>query len=248
MAKQKGLIGLTGTIGGVTFYYRKGKPVARLAGGGFNGDAIKQSPKMARVRENGSEFGKVSKAKKLVRLGLYPFLRDYKDVTLHGRMMTLFQQIKVLDTLSARGQRLFENGLATDEGKNLFLRFDFTTQKASAMLPGAGQFDVGAQQYRITGIAPEKIRLPKGATGMHLCFGILRADFAQETYELYSSPTLLLDTAFTDPSITLTPTALPSGDGVRIAVLQVRYYQEVNGTPLLLHDLEAQALEVVGVY
>jgi hypothetical protein len=36
MAEQKGLIKLTGTVGEFNFYFRKGKPVARKAGGGFN--------------------------------------------------------------------------------------------------------------------------------------------------------------------------------------------------------------------
>lgn len=41
MAKQEGLIRLRGTIDGVNFYFRKGKPIARKAGGGFNGASIK---------------------------------------------------------------------------------------------------------------------------------------------------------------------------------------------------------------
>lgn len=41
MAKVKNIVGLQGTIGGVNFYLRKGVPLARAAGGGFNGDAIK---------------------------------------------------------------------------------------------------------------------------------------------------------------------------------------------------------------
>ena len=52
MATQKGIISLTGTLGDINFYFRKGKAVARKAGGGFNGKAIKTKPSMVWIREN----------------------------------------------------------------------------------------------------------------------------------------------------------------------------------------------------
>ena len=70
MASQKGIFPLEGTLGGVNFYYRKGKAVARKSGGGFNGMAIKTKDSMVRVRENGSEFGSVSKVKKMIRMSV----------------------------------------------------------------------------------------------------------------------------------------------------------------------------------
>lgn len=248
MARQKGLVPLIGTLGGINFYFRKGKPVARIAGGGFNPEAIKKSLKMQRVRENSSEFGRVSKAKKLVRVGLHPFLKDYADVTLHGRMMRLFQEIKVLDTVLERGHRRFENGLDTDAGRLLLMGFDFTAQKASEMLPGDGAFDAVAQHYMIANIQIEKLRLLQRATGMQVCFGILEVDFEGGTQAFFSSTPLFIARDFSGDDVTLIPETLPSGNGVRIAVLQVRYYQEVNGERFLLKDLGMQGLEVVRVY
>ena len=70
MAKQKGIIPLVGTIGGVNFYYLNGQPIARRAGGGFNGKAIKTKASMHRVRENASEFGHCSKVNKVFRHAL----------------------------------------------------------------------------------------------------------------------------------------------------------------------------------
>ena len=64
MATQKGIVSLVGTVGGVNFYFRKGKAVARKAGGGFSGKAIKTKASMMRVRENNSEFGHCSSVKK----------------------------------------------------------------------------------------------------------------------------------------------------------------------------------------
>jgi hypothetical protein len=245
MAKQKGTVKYDGTMDGVNYYFRKGEPLAREAGGGFSSDSIKKHP---RIKENADEFGLVSRAKKLVRLGLHPFLADYADVTLHSRMMTLFQQIKVLDTVSDRGQRTFENGLATDEGRWMMTQFEFTRQRASEFIPGKGQFDAASQSYTVSNLNPDQLRLPKGATGMRVCLGILQLNFTERTWKFFSSPPLFIDAGFSDTSFTLTPTELPNGDNVRIAVLQVRHYAEVNGKQFLLNDLGTQGLEVVGVY
>ena len=248
MATQKGLITITGTIGGFNFYEDNGKNIARRSGGGFNGEAIKTKPEMVRVRENSSEFGMVSKAKKVFRLGLYPFLKDIKDITLHGRMMSLFQTIKVLDTFSERGKRIFQNGLTTDEGRTLLQDFAFTPQKASSMLPGVGIFDPVTQQYTVSDINLNNLRLPKGASGMQVYFGVLVADFDAETSMLFKSNVIFIDINFSVPSFTLTPDSLPSGSGTRISVLQVRYYQEVNGKVFLFYELGEQGVAVLGVY
>lgn len=248
MAKPKGMISLKGTINDINFYYLNGKAVARAAGGGFNRESIKKSPKMVRVRENSSEFGMVSKAKKLIRLGLYPFLHDFKDVTLHARMMRLFQEIKTLDTVSERGQRTFQKGLATNEGRSLLVNFAITQQKASIMLPGHCVFDAVAQKYTVSNITPSTLRLPKGATGMKVCLGILEADLNAEVSKLFVSDVVSIDANYGNTSFVLTPEPLPTADGVRIAVLQVRYYQEVGGKVFLFNELKEQGLEIVGVY
>lgn len=247
MAKQKGIVQLTGTLNGLNFYFRKGVPVVRTAGGGFNGKAIKTKPEMVRVRDNASEFGRVSSAKKVFRLGLHPFLKDLADVSLHGRLMRLFQEVKRCDTVSERGQRRFEKGLATDEGKALLLSFVFTSQKASAFLPGTGVFDAALERYTLSAVQLKRLRLPKGASGMQLCLGVLVADFEQGTTAFFKSTAVQLH-AQNAADFVVTPEPLPVGTGVRIAVLQVRYYQEVNGTIYLFQELSQQGLEVVGVY
>ena len=105
MAKQKGLIQFEGTIGCINFYFRKGKAVARKSGGGFNVKAIKTKASMVRVRENGSEFGAASRAKKLLRLSIQESSLHSNDATSHIRMMTLVEDIKVYYLISQRGKR-----------------------------------------------------------------------------------------------------------------------------------------------
>jgi hypothetical protein len=248
MAKQKGIVKLVGTLGELNFYERKGKPVVRQAGGGFTSEAVKKGANMVRVRENAGEFGTVSRAKKLVRMGLHPFLKDVKDVTLHGRMMTLFQTVKALDTESLRGQRLFEKGLATPYGRQLVLDFDLTPKRAGMLLPSHGTFDAAAQSYTLPTLLPKTLKMPKGATGLQVSLGVLHVDFAEATFKFQSSAPAFLDPNAPSTTITLTPEPLPLGTGVHFAALQVRYYQEVNGSRFLLNDLNAQGIDIVGVY
>lgn len=66
---------------------------------------IARDPAFARTRENGTEFGMVSRAGKLLRDGLKGFLRDVPTDELDLRVMRKLMDIKAQDTVSARGQR-----------------------------------------------------------------------------------------------------------------------------------------------
>jgi len=81
VAKVKSIIALNGTLGGINFYKRKGVPVARQAGGGFNGEAIKTKASMVHVRENGSEFKGCMQTVQFFKMGLQLFLSTFKDGT-----------------------------------------------------------------------------------------------------------------------------------------------------------------------
>lgn len=103
MAKVSGIIQIEGTLSGITFYKRKGVWIARKAGGGFNGKAIKTKASMVRVRENGSEFGRCMKSVQLFKKALFPLLVLVKDTDRHARIVSLFTKIKNSDVVSERG-------------------------------------------------------------------------------------------------------------------------------------------------
>ncbi len=125
MAKIDGIIKFTGTINGVNYYCRGGKFYARKAGGGFNGEGIKSSPKMKAVRQNNSEFGRVSTTKKHFKKSLEPILSGVNHPNLHRSMMSLFQQIKNCDVDSPRGSRNIFTGLESLAGQQLLENFHF---------------------------------------------------------------------------------------------------------------------------
>ena len=237
MATQKGIIPLVGTIGGINFYFRKGKAVARRAGGGFNGKAIKSKPSMVRVRENNSEFGDCSRVKKAFRIALTPFLSRYKEGTLHGRMMQLFQGIKDCDTDSVRGSRKIGVGITTVAGLALFKKFQFTPKcDVSVVVPMNGIYDAVACVYNVVDFAISLVRFPAGATHMELQFGALGVDFDLGIYKLFMGNAIVFERNVEVSNFTLYPSVIPETGLLRYAFLGVTFYQEINGVKYVLKE------------
>jgi hypothetical protein len=244
MAKQEGIITLSGTLAGINFYIRKGKAVARRAGGGFNAKAIANSLKMVRVRENNSEFGNCSKVKKLFKDGLFSFFGTGKDSLLHSRMIGLFMAIKDCDTSSERGKRTVAHGLQTQAGKKLLTDFEFTTLAlpiTNASISGdflnltINNFDIAT------------IDFVSGATHLELCYGALVFDFDKATTVLHRSAvvTLAITAPATPVLLSIVPFAV--GTALPIGVLGYRMVQVVNGAKYPLKELGSYGLRVLKV-
>ncbi|PVW16414.1 hypothetical protein [Marixanthomonas spongiae] len=247
MARQTGIIKISGTIDGVNFYKTKAGHLSRKAGGGFTSHAIKTKPNMRRVRENGTEFGRCSKSKKHFNQALRPFLCIHKDGTLHGRMMRRFTGLKKLDTVSARGERHVGQGIQTEEGKRLLRDFNFTPSCAVAsFLSGTTHYDASNHTFTVTDFDVKQISFPTGATHIAVTLGVLHFDFDTNRYELQQSPPTYIDAQFTADTFSLQAPA-PTLPGTAIAVIGVKFYQEVGGQFVVLRGKDTVGLLVVSV-
>lgn len=248
MAKQKGFLQMQGTLGGVTFYTLHGKPVACLAGGGFNGEAIKHKPSMQRVRENGSEFGYCSRGNKAFRMAIRPFYEFYPFTSIHSHLMTLFTQLKDLDTLSPRGKRQIALGLQTNAGKALLKTFNYTPLSTlKTVLPFAPVFDAAHYGLQYNAMDVSKLKLPKGATHLKLLYGILDFDFETMQVQTYTAEPVFIDAHFTGSTLLLQPTQTPIVQHTGIAALGMRLYQNIDGVLYPLEDERFVGFYVVGV-
>lgn len=248
MAKQKGIIPLVGTIGGINFYYLHGKPVARAAGGGFNGTAIKTKKSMERVRENGSEFGSCSRVNKVFRQALRPFYTNHKFTFFHSRLMTLFTSLKALDAESVRGERRVFKGIETAKGKQLLLDFGYTPDcKPQLALPFSYSMDWPTYTLTIPQFNIQHVPFITGATHIALQFGVLDFNFETLDYELHLAAPLVLPKDDARANLSLTPTSLPTGLGLQLAVLGIRYYQEVDGLMYVLNAQNGVGIAVLSV-
>jgi hypothetical protein len=231
----------------INFYFRKGKPFARKAGGGFNGETIKKSPTMVRVRENYSEFGNCSRVKSRLKASLHPFLYQYTEGELHGRMMQLMQQIKACDTVSERGKRTVGIGIGTPMGERLFRKFVFTPKRSiSKTLMGSSSFDWDTYSYTLSRFAIKNVRFVRSATHVEVSLGVLCFDFETLDSKLFMGTPLLIGRDFDSSIFSLCPKDLPVGGGKQFAFVGLRFYQEVNGVRYLLQDEGTIGLEVVG--
>ena len=249
MAKQKGMFPLEGSLGGINFYFRKGKPVARAAGGGFNGDAIKTKPSMERVRENGSEFGMVARAKKLIRLSVAEDLLHAKDGELHGRMMSVLQEVKVADLISERGRRTVWQGLATEAGKKLMTGFLFIPkQGVTHLFSKLPVVELIGKRCVCGDLIASDLLFPKSATVVRLHYFVVDYDVEHMEYVRYSAAPLFVSKDGFDSVVPLFELMdLPDAFGTRMAFLSVQFYQEQNGKLFELKENGMAGVRCLGV-
>jgi hypothetical protein len=106
MAKQKGILKIKGSLGGLTFYEKDGENIVRTTGG-VDKERIKNDPAYKRTRENMSEFGASAKVGKALRMGLANVIKLMGESSLVGRLTGLMKKINTLGS-GDRGQRSFE--------------------------------------------------------------------------------------------------------------------------------------------
>ena len=111
MAKQKGIIKLDGTIGGITFYKSQDGYLAREKGG-VPADRIANDPAFQRTRENGEEFGRAGKAGKLLRNAIRAMLQNASDSRMVSRLTAEMVKVIQEDVTNVRGLRNVIDGEA----------------------------------------------------------------------------------------------------------------------------------------
>lgn len=126
MAELKGILKISGKLGGLSFYKMNGKIIVRNPGG-FDGEKIRKDEKYANVRMNASEFGRCSKFGGKLRRALHPFVKDFNDPVLHGRMAKMLYDLMKLDTISRKGERTVQHGLLHAESAKILSAFAWNT-------------------------------------------------------------------------------------------------------------------------
>lgn len=105
MARVKQLDRITGTLGKVSYYTRKGSDeIFMRTKGGATKEQIKRRPEFANVRKNNKEFGGCSKMSKAIRMAFYG-LHHVADYNLAPALCSLMKNIQQADTEGAWGER-----------------------------------------------------------------------------------------------------------------------------------------------
>ena len=248
MAKQKGIIKLDGTIGGITFYKSQDGYLAREKGG-VSAEKIANDPAFQRTRENGEEFGRAGKAGKLLRNAIRAMLQNASDSRMVSRLTQKMVEVVQADITNPRGQRNVIDGEA-----ELLQGFEFNISgKLGTTLyaPYTSTIDrvAGTLEASIPSFVPlNMIAAPGGTTHFKVVSAGAEIDFENETFVMDSNASAILPWDSTATAVlTLTNTITANSTKPLFLALGIEFYQEVNGQMYPLKNGAYNALALVKV-
>lgn len=248
MARQDGVIKLTGQMGGISFYKSRDGHLVRLKGG-IDGDRIKNDPAFARTRENGAEFGRAGSSAKLLRTALRTSIMNVSDGRMASRLTQLMVKVIQADATNARGQRNVLDGevsLLTGFEFNQNARLDKTFFAPYNMIidRAAGTMTITIPPFN----AAQMIAAPQGATHFKLVSGGTAIDFESGSYVTNNAQSLETEINSTQvPEIILNQAVTSGSDKPLILVFGIEFYQQVNGELYALRNGAFNALTIAGV-
>jgi hypothetical protein len=248
MPRVNGVVSFQGTYEDMTFYKKEGKNYVRKKSG-VSKERIANDPNYVRTRENMNEFSLNISSGKMLRLSLGSLVFKAKDARLSNRLMQTMSKIKNLDSTSARGERSVSNGIATAEGKQYLIGFDFNSNAPlDSVLFANYTLDTATGEIAIASIIPaDQLRFPEGATNVVFQCGVLNIDFATGLTDLVLSPPNNMLLNMTQSSISMIPASMPTGAGVTVYLFIVTFFQEINGVQYSLKNEEYNVLHIVDV-
>jgi len=249
MAKQKGIIKLDGTIGGITFYKTTEDGYLAREKGGVSADKIANDPAFQRTRENGEEFGRAGKAGKLLRNSIRAMLQNASDSRMVGRLTQKMVEVIQEDLTNPRGQRNVIDGEA-----ELLEGFEFNISgKLGTTLyaPFTGTIDrvAGTLTANIPAFVPiNMLAAPGGSTHFKIVSAGAEVDFENETFVIDTQATAVLpwDSAAT-AVINLINAVTANSTHPLFLALGIEFYQEVNGQMYPLKNGAFNPLSLVKV-
>jgi hypothetical protein len=249
MAKQKGIIKLDGTIGGITFYKSTLDGYLAREKGGVSADKIANDPAFQRTRENGEEFGRAGKAGKLLRNAIRAMLQNASDSRMVGRLTQKMVEVIQEDLTNPRGQRNVIDGEA-----ELLEGFEFNISgKLGTTLyaPFTGTIDrvAGTLTANIPAFVPiNMLAAPGGSTHFKIVSAGAEVDFENETFVIDTQATAVLpwDSAAT-AVINLINAVTANSTHPLFLALGIEFYQEVNGQMYPLKNGAFNPLSLVKV-
>lgn len=249
MAKQKGIIRLDGTIGGITFYKSTLDGYLAREKGGVSADKIANDPAFQRTRENGEEFGRAGKAGKLLRNAIRAMLQNASDSRMVSRLTQKMVEVIQEDITNPRGQRNvidgeaeflegFEFNISGKLGTTLYAAFTATINRVAGTLTA-----------NIPAFVPiNMLAAPGGTTHFKIVSAGAEIDFENETFVMDAQASAVLPwDATVTAVINLANAVTPNSTHPLFLALGIEFYQEVNGQMYPLKNGAFNALALVKV-
>lgn len=250
MARQKGLLKIDGTIGGMTFYRTKDGSIVKEQLQSTK-SKFDSSSSYQRTRENAQEFGMAATSGKMLRDAIRSFIASATDSRATSRLTQVMSYILKEDTTSARGDRNVAKGLTTVNGKAFLKNFNFNNNAIlGSVVFKKIDLDTATGDMLFTNLNPvNEITYPQGATHVTFKNAFMSIDFAtgQAFVEYSSDYNLPLNGAAANLLIetNAVPTLNPGMN--KIYLVAVEFFQEVNGVQYSLKNGAYNCLEIVDV-
>ncbi len=250
MARQKGLLKIDGTIGGMTFLRTKDGLIVKeqlpSTKSKFDSD-----PKFQRTRENAQEFGMAGTSGKMLRDAIRSFMKNASDSRVTARLTQVMSFILKEDKTSIRGSRNVAAGIKTEAGKAFLQNFNFNIDSLlGSILFKPVVLDPATGEITLADLSPiNEIQGPQGATHVTLKSAFVSIDFSTGKADVqYSTPVNL---ALTEERgiLQLSPAKIPviTADSTAIHLLALEFYQEINNLQYSLKNGSYNCLEIIHI-
>jgi hypothetical protein len=248
MAKQKGIIKIEGTIGGITFVKTQDGYLAKEKTS-INGKRIATDIAFQRTRENAAEFGRAGKAVKLLRTAIRTLLLNAKDRRVSSRLTAEMMKVIKADPTSTRGLRNVVDGEAEmlqgfEFNVNGVLSTSLFAQYTSAIDRVTGQLQINIPAF----IPVNDLVAPNGATHFKIVSAGAEIDFEAGTYIESNSATAVLPwDANPAAAIILSNQVTANSTHPLFLLLGIQFFQQVNGINYPLKNGSFNSLSLVKV-
>lgn len=248
MARQRSIIKLGGTIGGITFYKSKDGYLAREKGG-VSADRIRNDPAFQRTRENGAEFGRAGKAGKVLRNSIRQLLQNINDSKMVSRLTREMVKVVQMDSTNPRGLRNVIDGEA-----ELLIGFDFNANGKlgntiyapweKTLDRATGEVGISFQPF----VPAQMINAPGGTTHFKITATAMEIDFENESSLAPTGESDILPWDNTPRAALDIPLQLTEDSTHPLFLaLGVEFYQQVNGVNYPLKNGTYNALKLIDV-
>jgi len=248
MAKQKGILKIEGTMSNMTFYKKDGQYLVKEKSS-ISADKIANDPAFARTRENNAEFAAAASSGKLLRDSLRSMMLNASDPLVVSRATNLMYNEMKLDAGSPRGLRKPANGLALPTGKALLKGFNFNIDSLlSGKLFKPYTVNTATGVITLTGLVPQTdIAFPTGASHISLTGAMGNINFASGVWDVKLTNVQNVPINAAPITVTLTPTAVPAGTGIKVHLIKIEFFQLLNGVQYPLKNGSYNSLAIVEV-
>ncbi|HMG14712.1 MAG TPA: hypothetical protein VK590_04650 [Saprospiraceae bacterium] len=248
MARQKGTVKFTGSIGDVTGvkigdeYYIRQKS-------NLDGERIQNDPAFANTRKSNIEFTEYTKCTALIEHAFADAILNIKEGRAHNRLGSIVNKIKNLDIIHQKPYRQVATGIQLDAGKELLSGFDFNMYSHLNTVLDK-KFDLDTTNGILTVedlITAKDLQKPKAANKVGIQLFCSKIDFESRTFATVNSIESRINIEDSVQNISLTIDLPPAENSVNVFLLTLVYYQTINGIDYFLNDRQYRCAKIIGV-